>query len=357
MRIAVLHDYFALRGGGERLIINLARALDADVYTGFVDRKNTFDMSGIKVTQIGKKISNPFLRAIYLMEKFSRLDLRGKYDFFVFSGTLCISAARNKPNLIYLHTPPRHMYDLKEWFGKNTGFLGRIGLRMLHRYLYPRDQRYMRQFDVICPNSENVKERVKRFYGTGPYSKCRVVYTGIETKKFYSMKSSGFYLSASRLDKLKRIDIIIEAFKKMPQKKLLIAGSGPEERKLKQQALGAENIEFLGPVSDGRLMDLYARCSGVISANVDEDLGLSAIECQAAGKPAIVVREGGFRETVIGNKTGLFFEPNAGSLIKAVSKAEKIRWDRSFIEKNAKKYDIDGFVKKIREIIGEGLHS
>lgn len=342
---------FDKRGGGERLIINLARALKADIYTGFVDRNSTFDMSGLNVTEIGRKISNPLPRTIYLMEKFKRLKLNG-YDFFIFSGTICISAVHNKPNLLYLHTPPRHMYDRRAWFFNNTGFIGCLGLRLLHWYLYPRDQKYMRQFDVICPNSENVRNRVKRFYGLGLYKKCRVVYTGIETNKFYS-KGNDFFLSVSRLDKLKRIDIMIKAFKKLPNEKLYITSTGPEEDRLKALAKGFNNIKFLGAVSDRQLLRLYAGCKATISANIDEDLGLSAIECQAAGKPAIVVREGGFIETVIENKTGLFFESNASSLVKAIKKFNRIKWNRKAIKENAAKYDISVFVKRIKGIIME----
>lgn len=352
MRIAVLHDYFGLRGGGERLIINLARALKADVYTGFVDRNSTFDMTGLNVIEIGRRISNPLIRTIHLMEKFRRLNL--DYDFYIFSGTVCISAVHNRPNMLYLHTPPRHMYDLRDWFFKNGGVIEKLGLKMLHWYLYPRDQKYMRQFDVICPNSENVRRRVKKFYGKELYNKSKVVYTGIVTKKFYS-KSSDFFLSVSRLDPLKRIDIMIEAFKKLPNEKLYIASNGPEEGKLKALAEGFDNIKFLGAVSDEQMLGLYAGCKAVISANIDEDLGLSAIECQAAGKPAITVREGGFVETVIENKTGLFFKPNSDSLISAINKFNKMKWNRNMIRKNSKKYDINVFVKKIRQIIKETI--
>ena len=356
MKIAILHDYFALKGGGERLIINLAKALRADIYTGFVDRKNTFeDIKDIRIIEIGRQIRNPLFRTVYLMEKFKRLNLEKKYDFFIFSGTLCISAVHNKPNLIYLHTPPRHMYDLRQWFYSNSGILGKIGLRLLHSYLYSRDQKYMRQFSTICPNSENVALRIKKFYGQELYKRCRVVYTGIETKKFRHKRSEGFYLSASRLDPLKRIDILIEAFRKMPGKKLVIAGTGPEESALKKLASGLGNIKFVGSVTEKQMLDLYASCSGVISANINEDLGLTAIECQAAGKPAIAVEEGGFKETVVSGKTGLFFRPNVDSLIKAVNKAEKTNWDYKAIQENSMKYDIETFVSNIKSIIKETL--
>lgn len=350
MKIAILHDYFQFRGGGERLITNLATAVKADVYTGFVNWGNAFDtLKKLNVIEIARKFPAG-LRTIYLMEKFRRLDL--DYDFFIFSGTMCISAVHNHPNLLYLHTPPRHMYDLQDWFYKNVGMPGRLGLKLFHWYLYPRDQKYMRQFDVICPNSENVRNRVKRFYGQDLYNRCKVVYTGIETKKFYHKKGE-FFLSTSRLDSLKRIDIMINAFRQLPSEKLCIISTGPEEHRLKKLAEGHDNIKFLGSVTEDQLLDLYARCKATISANIDEDLGLSAIECQAAGKPAIVVREGGFKETVIENRTGLFFKPNPQSLIAAIKRFNEINWNRNLIQKNAKKYDINVFVKKIKQVIKE----
>jgi len=353
MKIAVLHDYFAVRGGGERLIMNLAAALNADVYTGFVNWKNTFaDMKKLRVTEIAKEVPTG-IRTVYLMEKFKGLDLKG-YDFFIFSGTMCISAVHNRPNLLYLHTPARHMYDLREWFYKSASPAVRLGLMLLHKYLYPRDQRYMRQFDVICPNSNNVRKRVLKFYGRELYNKCKIVYTGIETGKFYSRRGE-FFLSTSRLDRLKRIDVLINAFRKLPNEKLYITSTGPEEQRLKGLAKGCSNIEFLGPVSDKKLLNLTARCKAVVSANIDEDLGLSAIECQAAGKPAIVVKEGGFIETVIENKTGLFFEPNPVSLVNAIKKFNRIKWNKNLIIKNARKYDISVFVKRIKNIINETI--
>jgi glycosyltransferase involved in cell wall biosynthesis len=353
MRIAILHDYFDKMGGGERLIVNLAKAINADIYTGFCDYQKTHkELQKLNVTEIGTLLKRGGLRTIYLMEKFKKLKL--DYDFFIFSGTVCISAAKNNhPNILYLHTPPRHMYDLKQWFYNNSNFFQRIGLKLLHYYLYPRDQFYMGQFDRLCPNSENVKKRVLKYYGKKLYDKCEVVYTGVESKKFYYKKSEDFYLSTSRLDPLKRVDLIINAFRHMPDKKLFITSTGPEESRLKQLARNCNNIEFLGSVSHEKILDLYARCRATVTAAVDEDLGLTPIEGQISGKPAIVVREGGLMESVIENKTGISFEPNEVSLIEAIKKAEKMKWNHGFIQKRAKRFDIAVFVDHIKKIVKE----
>ncbi len=350
MHIAILHDYFDKKGGGERLVINLAKALKADIYTGFIEKEKTFDIKGINIVSLGiNKNQSVFRRNLEISKKFSKLKLN--YDFYIFSGVYCISAAHLKPNLLYLHTPLRAMYDLKEYFMKQSNLKGKLMLKLASLYWKPKDQKYMRQFNIICPNSENVKNRVLRFYGSELYNKCNVVYTGIETNKFYNKKSEGFYLSASRLDKLKRIDLLIEAFREMPDKTLFITGIGPDEERLKDLASDCNNIQFLGSVDDKEMKRLYAECFATICCNVDEDLGLTPIESNASGKPSLCVKEGGFKETIIENVNGLFFEPNTYSLVSTIKKADKIKWNATKIKKTSEKYDIKVFVKKIREII------
>lgn len=352
MRIAILHDYFDKKGGGERLVITLAKSLKADIYTGFIEKEKTFDTNGLNITDLGVNKNLPlFRRNLSIAKKFSKLRLN--YDFYIFSGVYCITASHLKPNLLYLHTPLRAMYDLKNYFMKNSSLKGKIMLKLAEAYWKPKDQKYVKNFDLICPNSENVKNRVLRFYGTKLYNKCEVVYTGIETNRFYNKKSKRFYLSASRLDKLKRIDLLIEAFKEMPEKSLVITGSGPDEIRLKNLACNCKNIQFTGSVDDKEMKRLYANCFSTICANIDEDLGLTPIESNASGKPSICVREGGFKETIIENVNGLFFEPNVVSLKNTINKSEKIKWNPIKIRKISEKYDIKVFVKKIKQIISK----
>ncbi len=352
MRIAILHDYFDKRGGGERLVLNLARRLGADIFTGYIEKEKTFETTGIKITDLGVSRRLPAgLRHMALARKFEKFVFPD-YDCYIFSGVWCITASRNNhPNVFYCHTPPRYMYDMKDYFIKSSSPIKRIALKQLISYWRPKDKKYMNFFDVICSNSENVKARIKKSYGSRVYKKCQVVYTGIDTKRFYIRKSEGFYLATQRLDKLKRVELIISAFKKMPEKRLIVTGTGPEEKNLKNLASGCRNIEFAGNVDEKTLLDLYARCRAVISAPVNEDLGLTAIEAQAAGKPVVAVKEGGLLETVIEGKTGVFFKPDAGSLIRAIDALERKKWNERSIIKNAKRFDIEAFKKTMTKMV------
>ncbi len=345
MKIAILHDYFDKKGGGERLVINLARKLKADVYTGFIDENKTFDTNGIRITSLNAR-GFGIQKRIDIAKRFEKYEFP-RYDAYIFSGVWCIAAAKKlHPNVLYLHTPMRAMYDLRDYYMSKMGLFKRAMFRRFERRWKPKDQEYMRNFDIIAANSNNVRKRVLKFYGKELYRKTRVVFTGIETDKYYYKSSGNFYLSASRLDELKRIDMIIDAFRKNG-KRLVIAGTGPEEKKLRKRAAGAENIEFLGRVSDEKLRELYATCKAAIAASVAEDLGLVAIESHASGKPIVAVKEGGFLETVNGSN-GILFDRDIN---RAIDQLERRKWNYRAIQKSAKRYDISAFAENMIKLI------
>lgn len=327
----------------------MARALEADIYTGFIDKSKTFDTKGVNIHSLN--IRGPQLyRNIKIAKKFDSFEFPKKYDAYIFSGTWCISAAKNcHPNILYLHTPMRVLYDLRRYFIQRTHPAGRFLLRKFINYWIPKDQTYMRHFDLICANSENVKKRVLKYYGNNIHKNTVVVYTGIETRKYKYIKKGNFYLSAARLDPLKRIDMLIQAFKKMPDKKLIIAGSGPDEKRLKALARNCKNIELLGSVNDKQLLHLYGTCKATIAANMDEDLGLIAIESHASGKPIIAIKEGGFLETV-NNTNGVFFS-NHQDIPRAIERLEKTEWNHRLIQRSAQKFDIDEFSSNVKSIL------
>jgi len=359
MKVAILHDYFAKKGGGERLVLGLAKGLKADIYTGFVDRANTFEeINQYNVTEIGRPMPAG-LQTVYLMRKFKQLQLSG-YGLYIFSGTMCITAAEHlKPNLLYCHTPPRFMYDLYDWFMQNTPFLQRMLLKALIWYCKPKDQHYMRQFDKIMVNSDHVKKRLLDYYGKEVHDKDDVVYSLIDLAKFKYKKDGDFYLSYGRLDPLKRVDVIVRAFQQMPNKKLIVCSGGPSLAEIKELAKGYANIDVKGYVSDKELTDLLGSCIATIYLPINEDMGLTPIESNAAGKPCIAANEGGPKELVKEGKTGLLIEASEENLIKAVkkltpAKAKSMRkdceaWGKTFSEK--------AFVDKVKKVIKSmGLH-
>ncbi len=334
-------------GGGEKVAITLAKAFDADIITGFVDDRNTYpeidDLDVIKL--LDKRTIIPIMP---LMKRFEALKL--SYDFYIFSGTICISANNNKPNIWYCHTPARYLYDLKNWYNENSNIINRIAISQLRRVILPKDQMYARRFDKVIANSGNVKRRIKKYYGI---NKVPIIYPPTDVKKFRYKDNEDFYLSTARLDKLKRVSLIVNAFTKMPEKNLVVISSGPERKNIEKLAEGHSNIQIKGWVSDSEYIDLLSRCAATIYIPVNEDSGISPVESMASGKPCIVSNEGGVVETIINKKTGLHIKAKEENIIKSVNwlSADRARKMRNTCIKAAKRFSEENFIKEMKRQI------
>ena len=132
-----------------------------------------------------------------------------------------------------------------------------------------------------------------------------------------------FYLAASRQVPYKRIDLIVEAFKQLPDKRLVVIGDGPEHKKIK--ALAGSNVQILGYQSDAVMVDYMRRAKAFVFA-AQEDFGILPVEAQACGTPVIAYGRGGARETVVDKRTGLLFEEQTvESLIGAIERFERLQ--------------------------------
>ena len=355
MKVAIVHDYFNKKGGGERLVLNLAEAFDSDIITGFVEHKKTYDIGNYRVHELSKPINNPILKIITLHNKFKKLRLKG-YDAVILSGTTCLAAAEhNHPNIWYRNTPVRHLYSQKEWFFKQINPLQRMTLKVFHLWLKPIDQRNVRHVDKIVCNSENIKNRIRRFYGEKFYKNATVIYPPVKTNKFERKGQKDFYLSFGRLDKLKRIHLIVEAFKDMPDKKLVVVSGGPELENIKRKTSNYKNIDIKGYVSQGELEELIGSCIATIYIPIDEDFGMSPVEGMTEGKPCIGVDDGGLKETIIHKKTGYLCNKDIKKedLIQAVrwmNKAQTKKMRQKSI-REAQRFHQEGFRKKMQKEI------
>ena len=358
MKIALLHDFFAepgRSGGGEKLALLLAKIFNADIYTGFAE--SGFEgLENFSVTQLSKKSFSGF-RTINIMKSFERLKLEN-YDFFIFSGTNCITAsARNKPNILYMHTPPRYLYDMREWYNKHTNIFGRAGLFYLRRYVYPRDQFYVKQLDRIVTNSETVRKRISQYYGEDVFKKSKAVYSFVDNKKYHYREPKDYYVSNARLDPLKRVDLIVKAFCEMPNKKLVVISTGPEMDKIKKIASGHDNIEIRGWVPENEMIDIMSRCICTIQMPINEDLGLGAIESMACGKPCIGANEGGLTETIVKNRTGLLINPTIDEIVKSINfmTPEKSKSMKNACIQRANKFSKNNFIRTFKKEVEDTL--
>lgn len=360
MKIAIFHDYMCTIGGGEKLILTLARELNADVIT--TDKNEgvikNMEFEDVNIISLGETIKLPPLKQISASIKFALCNFSDKYDFFIFSGNWAYFAAKiHKPNLLYCHTPVRAFYDTYDILLQRQSLFTKplfMTWVAIHR---PINEHYMNHVERIVANSRNTQSRIKRYLNRD----AKVIYPPIDTRRYNFKIFEDFWLSVNRLYPEKRIDLQIEAFRSMPDNKLIIVGGFAEGdhssnyvEKIKSDL--PKNVELRSQISEEELIDLYARCKGFITTAIDEDFGMTPVEAMASGKPVICTKEGGYLETVLDGKTGIFVKPEISEIINAVNMISEYpdRFKDSCIEQS-RKFDVDIFIKEMkREIFNYG---
>lgn len=357
--IALLHDYFSIRGGGERLVLTLANELNAELIYGYRTEESysarDFPAQSISVG-LPKLLKRTGLRPLSLAIKFAcqRRWLAKNFSVRIFSGVAAPFAApkqRQGVNIFYCHTPPRFLFDQRDHFLRRMPLLMRLfscPFLIAFEFGY---RRAINRMDAIVTNSENTRLRIKRYLG----AESLVVYPPIEIDRFGWKGQSDYYLSTARLTALKRVDLIVNAFLKMPEKRLVVASGGEELGRLKEQCIAADNISFLGWVSDETLVELVGSSIATIYLPRDEDFGMSVIESMAAGKPVIGVAEGGLKETIVPGVTGVLLSPDLSTedVISAVRSmtSQRAAAMRLACEQNAQKFSRLSFVERMKRLI------
>jgi glycosyltransferase involved in cell wall biosynthesis len=360
MRIALVYDRVNKWGGAERLLLTLHRIWpEAPLYTAVYNSKTAPWAADFKVIPsflnkypLAKQHHEayPWLMPL-AFESFDFSD----YDLVISVTSEAAKGIITKPKTVHICfclTPTRYL-----WSGYGDYFSNKI-FRFLTRpvisYLRYWDKIAARRPDVFVAISENVRQRIKKYYGRD----SEMIHPPVNTNKFkmqnskckMTMPRSKYFLLVSRLVGYKKIDIVIEAFNQLGLP-LKIVGVGKDGERLKRMA--APNIEFLGQLTDHRLLDYYLNSAAVVFPQ-DEDFGLVPLEAQSCGRPVIAFRGGGALETVIENKTGLFFQPQtAEALIGVIRRFGKMKFNPAECRKSAQKFGVTNFEKQINGIIKE----
>jgi len=321
MKVAIFHDYLKFIGGGEKTVLTLARALDADVITTDFDedvvRKTGF--GDVNVISLGGTVKAPPFTQLHASVKYRRCDFSRDYDRFVMSGNWAVFACRkHKPNLWYCYTPVRAFFDRYEPFRDSLGPAAVLygPYTGLHRRLY---LDAVKDADRIVAISNVVRERVRKYLGRD----AEVIYPPVDVEGSRFIEEGDYWLSVNRLYPEKRIEVQVEAFRQMPGEKLVIVGGygkGDHSERYAKRILQSlpPNVTVASNVDDATLKDYYGRCRGLIATSANEDFGMNAVEAMAAGKPVIAAKEGGYLETIIDGETGALIECSPNAIIRAI---------------------------------------
>jgi glycosyltransferase involved in cell wall biosynthesis len=361
-KIAVIHDHLSWPGGGERTALIMAEELGADFITAYaVDGvyADYRERLGSRFIVLSKGVLDVrIVRFLHtrLIFWWARRRLR-TYDILIASGQTATEAVafysgKNTRKILYTHTPPRRIYDLYHFSRATYPLVLRplfaVFVR-LWRLLY---ESAVRRFDVNIANSQNIANRLLRY---ADLKADAIIWPPIATDKFQWLKQGDYFLSWGRVDEAKRIEVIVAAFKKIPEQKLIVASSGPRFEQIKRLASGCVNIEILGYVTDEKLRELVGSCRAAIYIPIDEDAGMTQLEANAAGKPVLGVSEGGLLETIEDGETGILIRsnPNADNVVEAVRRmtAEWCLSRREQCESAAQKYGKEIFIQQLKKYL------
>ena len=348
LRVALVYDWLNRWGGAERVIRQILRIWpEAEIFSSVYDPRRARFLRGKKVhTSWLQKLPGarkhiywyyPWLG--YAFESFN-FD---NYDLVISLSSGPAKAVVTKPETFHLHyclTPPRYLWQRQ--------FFPWPKLFPLISSWRTADYLYAQRPDVIVAISKTVAERVKKFY----HRTAAVIYPGIEVKKFVPTQKPAAdgapFLLVSRLVEYKRVDLAVEAFSRLGWP-LWIVGEGRMKKKLLKKA--GENIRFLGFADERRLRALYRRARALIMPQ-EEDFGLVSLEAQASGRPVIAYRGGGATETVIENKTGLFFSPaTPEALVTTLRQFQHWRYSPLACRRQAEKFSAAEFRGRFKELV------
>lgn len=253
------------------------------------------------------------------------------------------------PHLVYCHTPPRFLWEREQLAGErgiSTRLTGAAAA-----LLKPGDLRRSRRPDLFIANSHAVADRIRDDYRR----EAEVVHPPVEVERFAAALAApqgDYYVSFSRLVAYKRVDLVIEAFRQLGWP-LVVAGEGRARPQL--EAGAPANVRFAGRVPDADLPGLLAGARGLVFAGV-EDFGITMVEAMAAGTPVIALDEGGARDSVEPERSGLLFaEPSVASLVAALRRADGIDWDPREVSGSAHRFTEARFTERMQALAASAV--
>lgn len=368
LKIAIVYDWIDKWGGVERLLKVLHEMYpEAPIYTSYYDCEKAGWAKGINIkTSFIQKLPK-FIRKNRILSFALFPFAFESFDFSGYDAVISVTSSFAKGivtktgtrHVCILLTPTRYLWVYPEYY--LNPFI-RVLLRPFLDYVKRWDKAASVRPDTIVSISREVATRCKTYYGResdilyppfdSGYWQAIADKIGSKTENPYG---KDYFLVVSRLEPYKRVDIAIEAFNSMPQRRLIVVGQGSMDQKIRGMAK-SRNILFLQKIDDLTLGMLYRNANALIMPQV-EDFGYTAIEAQFFGCPVLSYKEGGAAELIQEGKTGLFFDRQEPEGIRAaVARYDKISYNLGHetqvaVQAKAQSFSKKTFSRRLREII------
>jgi glycosyltransferase involved in cell wall biosynthesis len=367
LKVAILHPWFLMQGGGEKVVDAWLRLFpEAEIHTLFAKRSQMSpEVQGAKIhvswlNRIPQSAKFHFHLAPFFSTAIESFDLRG-YDLVISACAPVMmggaSVPQNAAHICYCHTPPRAWWDLYADQRARLGSLGRTVFTLTASHMRLWEFIAAQRVDTLLSNSKFIARRVLKYFRRD----SQVIYPPVDTSQgFLASGCDDYYLTVGRLGREKKIELLIMACNEL-RRPLVIVGTGKEEQQLKK--LAGSTITFAGRIEQAELSRLYSRCRAFLFA-AEEDFGIAPVEAQSFGRPVIAFGHGGSLETVrVGNlegrpDTGIHFEKQSVESVKdgigAFEKKESL-FSPSEIQAHARQFDSSVFALKFQAVVDETL--
>lgn len=357
MKIAIVHDWLVTDAGAEKVLKAICEIYpNADIFS-LVDFLSDQDRANILH---GKYAKTSFIQKFPLAKKHFRnylpffpkaiesFDLSA-YDLVISSSWAVakgVKTNKRQLHICYCYTPIRYAWDLYDEYTSNLKQPKKLFVQMTLAYIRKWDLATLDRVDYFIADSHFVAQRIQKTYKKDSH----VIYPPVDTQRFHLiMQKEDFYMTASRLVPYKKTKLIVETFNQMPDKKLVVIGSGEEYEEIKK--IANANITVLGYQNNEVLIQTMQKAKAFVYAAI-EDFGIVPLEAMACGTPVISLNQGGTAETVIDGVNGIHFqEQTATSIIDAVKRFESLQFHAKEISEQTQHYAITRFKNEMEMFI------
>lgn len=360
MNIALVHDWLNQTGGAENVLEELVDLFpSAPIYTSIYDAKRMptayrdWDIRPSWMNWIpGVGAHHQKFLPLYPMV-FERMDL-SNYEIVLSNksgfchGVKTTSEGRRAIHVCYCLSPTRYLWMFDQYRQREQlgGVISR-GLQPILQRLRKWDYDAAQRVDHFVAISREIQQRIKEIYNRTSV----IIHPPVDTEFFTPSRDGtrNHYLIVSRLIPYKRIDLAVEAFRHLPNEKLIIAGDGRDRAAL--QIAAPANVSFLGRVSREAMRELLQQCKAFLFPGL-EDFGIAPVEALACGRPVIAFGGGGALDTVEPGVCGeLFGEQNVESLLAVLQTFNPAAYDSAACRAQAEKFSRDNFRRKLVQYI------
>ncbi len=363
MKVGVFHWNFNVKGGGEEVAYEIARALGLkEVYTifsrGYVDDVEAVDVSEYLpwwAKLVGRVVRNVRTLEYWFWEMIDVTEL-GNFDVIITSGSTlrAIITPEDVMHVHYLHSVPRWLYDLWHIRWKHVGrnmrtFIAANIFRIMDRTVDSR-------VDYYFTNSELISRRLWKYLKRD----AEVLYPPIRFNEYKFEEYGDYILHLGRFDVLKQIMPVVKACEKVGVKLILIGTEGNDKKTLEYVKNHKGNVEYLGYVTKEEKLELLARCKAVIYNPLNEDFGIVPVEALASGKPVIVnhtgyppllIKKTGYIENdgvLKIYKGGIITRGDENTIANAIKLLDRYEWNPNEIREFARPFDFRVFQNHLK---------